>query len=77
MSIVIPDEHKRAKPYLDKIKLVRGDIASQKVDAVFSLLPTSLEYQGAINKALLTAAGDQLDDFDIENSPKVSINIII
>ncbi len=67
MSIVIPDEHKRAKPYLDKIKLVRGDITAQEVDAIFSLLPTSLDYQGAINQALLAAAGQQLDDFVLEH----------
>ena len=67
MATVISDKGQASNPYLHKIRLVRGDITGQEVDAIVSLLPPSLDFTGSINKALLNKAGQQLDEFVLEN----------
>ncbi len=67
MDIVIPEQRKRSNPLLGRVKLVQGSIAEQDVDAIISLIPQNLEYRGVINEALLKAAGEQLDQFVLEN----------
>ncbi len=67
MDIVIPKRAEPSNPYLDRIKLVEGDITAQEVDAVVSVIPQDLEYRGSLNDSLLEAAGEQLDDFILEN----------
>lgn len=73
MSIVISEAQKRSNPCLQKIRLVRGNLAEQEVDALVSLIPYTLEHTGAINEALFEAAGPALDDFILEHivKPKV------
>lgn len=67
MSIVITDGPKPSNVYLDKIRLIRGDIAEVEADAIFSLLPHSLEYSGSINQGLFNSAGPQMDEFVLEH----------
>src|SRR5262245_27765312 len=73
MDIVITDRSRRSNPYLNRITLVEGDITRQKVDAIVTFLPLSLEYRGEINAGILVGAGEQLDKFILENiyKPKV------
>lgn len=67
MDIVISDYSGASNPYINKIKLVLGDISKQDVDAVVSLIPKSLEIYGHINKSILRAAGNELDSFIVDN----------
>lgn len=67
MNTVITEPPRRANPYLDRIKLVQGDITQQDTEAVLSLIPQDLEYRGEVNHALLEAAGEQLDEFILGN----------
>lgn len=67
MSIVIPDQKAASNRYLDRIKVVQGDIAEQQVDCIASLLPTSLSISGSVNEAILAKAGQGLDAFILEH----------
>jgi O-acetyl-ADP-ribose deacetylase len=67
MDIVIPSPGKPSNPYLNRIKLVQGDITAQDADAIVTLIPHMLEYKGEINAALLKTAGTELDDFILEH----------
>ena len=67
MRPVISDPPDPSKRYLKRIKLVHGDITKQHTDAIVSVLPQSLEYGGALNEAILAAAGHRLDDFLLEH----------
>jgi O-acetyl-ADP-ribose deacetylase (regulator of RNase III) len=50
-----------------RIKLVPGDILHQKVDAIVTTIPKTLEVQGKLNKDLMEYTGDQLDEYILEN----------
>jgi O-acetyl-ADP-ribose deacetylase len=67
MGLVISDEGIPSNPYLERIKLVQGDITRQRTDAIVSVLPQNLEYRGALNKAILAGAGEKLDEFVLEH----------
>jgi O-acetyl-ADP-ribose deacetylase (regulator of RNase III) len=67
MSKEIPDPAEPSNKYLNRIKLVRGEIISQKVDAIFSLIPQDLEFSGALNLSLSQASGQDLDAFILDN----------
>lgn len=67
MDIVISDYSGASNAYINKIKLVLGDISKQDVGAIVTLIPKSLEYKGNINHALLTGAGTELDNFVLDN----------
>jgi O-acetyl-ADP-ribose deacetylase (regulator of RNase III) len=67
MDIVITEQGSPSNPYLDRVKLVQGDITAQDADAIVTMIPHTLEYHGEINMALLKAAGTQLDHFLLEN----------
>ncbi len=67
MASVISDQGNPSNPYLERIKLVQGDITKQKTDAIVSVLPQSLEYRGGLNAAILEAAGQKLDEFVLEH----------
>ncbi len=67
MDIVISEPGRRSNPLLKRVTLVQGDITQQKVDAIVALVPQSLEYRGEINKAILAAAGEKLDEFVLEH----------
>lgn len=67
MSIVISEPDKRSNPYLDRITLVRGDITAQDVEAVMTIMPYTLEFQGRLNIALIEGGGAQMDSFILDN----------
>ncbi len=67
MVLVISDQGNPSNPYLERIKLVQGDVTKQKTDAIVSVLPQSLEYRGALNQAILAGAGQKLDEFVLEH----------
>ncbi len=67
MTPVIPDTPKRANPYLERIRLVRGSITEQDVDAIVTLMPQNLEYRGELNARILKEAGASVDAFVLEN----------
>lgn len=67
MDIVISDYSGASNPYINKIKLVLGDISKQDVDAIVSVIPKSLEIDGHINTSILRAAGNELDSFIVDN----------
>jgi len=54
--------------FTNKIRLVKGDITKQPdMEAVVSILDVDLKMDGTLNKALVQAAGAQLDEFILEN----------
>lgn len=67
MDIQVSESGAVSNPLLDRIRIVRGDITDQKVDAIATLIPEDLEYRGAINHAILAKAGEELDEFVLEN----------
>ena len=67
MDKVIPEAGGASNPYLSRITAVTGDITTQDVDGIITLIPQNLEYRGSINESILQAAGQRLDDFVLEN----------
>lgn len=67
MDIVISDHTSASNRYIDKIELVLGDICDQDVGAILTIIPTTLEYKGRINQAIVKRAGEDLDAFILEN----------
>ncbi|MFP4314014.1 MAG: macro domain-containing protein [Alphaproteobacteria bacterium] len=70
MAIVISDHTPASNRYIDKLRLVTGDICDQEVDAIITMIPQNLEYTGRINQAVLKRAGNELDSFILENMYK-------
>lgn len=70
MSTVITEPPERSNSYLDRVRLVLGDITEQDTDAVVTLLPQNLEYKGSLNQSLLEASGHALDEFVLDNVVK-------
>lgn len=66
MTTFIPDPKKPSNPYLNRIRLVIGDVTKQEADAIVSFLPQDLEYRGAVNASILAAAGQKMDEFMLE-----------
>jgi len=55
-------------PFIDRITLVMGDITEQDdVDAIVSTIPADLDCSGKLNTSLIEKAGEQLDEFILEN----------
>ncbi len=73
MKLVISNSGHAAKPFLDRIHLMQGDITKQEVDAIVILIPQTLEYRGSINESVQTASGQNMDEFILDNiyKPKV------
>lgn len=73
MDIVISNSGQGRKPFLNKIKLVEGNIVDQQVDAIVTVIPKNMEHVGSLNAAIFAAAGHKLDEFMLENiyKPKV------
>lgn len=67
MNIVISKSGQVSKPFLEKIKLVKGDIAEQAVDAIAIVIPQNLDFRGKINERVREACGTDLDAFILEN----------
>ena len=73
MKLVISNSGHVAKPFLDRIHLMQGDITKQEVDAIVILVPQTLDFHGSINEAVQVACGENLDEFILDNiyKPKV------
>jgi len=73
MEILIPEVQGPSNPFLNRVKVVQGDIVTQAVDAIVTLIPKTLEYRGSLNQTILEAAGGGLDHFVLEHivKPKV------
>ena len=67
MKLVISNSGHAAKPFLDRIHLMQGDITEQEVDAIVILIPQTLEYRGSINESVQAASGQNMDEFILEN----------
>lgn len=64
---------------ISRVKLVRGDIIQQKVDAIVTTIPRTLEISGKLNTDLMEYTGDQLDEYILENilKPKPGDTFIV
>lgn len=60
-------ETTRAKHFIQRIRLMCGDILEQKVDAIVTTIPKTLEIRGKLNTDLMAWTGDQLDEYLLEN----------
>ena len=69
MVISVTDVLGGANPYLDKIKIVRGDLTAQDTNAIVSLIPKSLEYCGSLNESIQEKVQTPLDNFLKQNIP--------
>lgn len=56
-----------SNPLIQRIKLVPGDILQQKVDAIVTTIPKTLEIKGKLNNDLMEYTGNQLDEYILEN----------
>lgn len=53
---------------IGRFNLVHGDLLSQHdVDAIVAAVPHTLDMGGSLNRAILAAAGTQIDDFIVEH----------
>lgn len=73
MSKDIPERRATSKapgqiPLIRRIKLIKGDITLQDdVDAIVSTIGTDIDVGGSLNRAVIAAAGEKLDDFILEH----------
>ncbi len=67
MKLVISKSGQSSNPFLNRIKLVQGDITAQGVDAIAILIPQTLGFRGSINSSVMDACGHNLDEFILEH----------
>lgn len=67
MGILISKSGRASNPFLDKVKIVQGDIAQQDVDAIAIVIPQNMEFRGSLNGSVQAACGRNLDEFILEN----------
>lgn len=69
----VTERRKQTNRYLDRLKIISGNIVDQDVDAIVSALPQSLEYRGNLNIAIEQKAGRDLGGFVKDNiiSPRI------
>ena len=69
MSDVIAEPSPRSnRDLIRKIRLIEGDLTKQTdVGAIVGLISSTLRIDGTLMQALIQAAGEQLDDFIVEN----------
>ncbi|MGH1403082.1 MAG: macro domain-containing protein [Alphaproteobacteria bacterium] len=67
MKLLISNSTASAKSFLDRIQLVQGDIAQQKVDAICTVIPQNLAFRGRLNESLNQTCNGQLDAFILDN----------
>lgn len=67
----LPDPSPASNPhkdYISRIRLIEGDITQQNdVDAIVTSMPTTLSIRSDLNRSIIEAAGERLDDFVVEN----------
>lgn len=77
MSEFVPDLEGRSNPeqhIARRIRLIEGDISHQyDVEALATAIPVNLNTGGRLNRAIIDAAGQQLDEFILENIYKPRI----
>lgn len=69
MSDVIAEPSPRSnRDLINKIRLIEGDLTAQSdVDVIVGSISTALKVDGSLNQSLIRAAGQQFDDFIVEN----------
>lgn len=69
MTDVIAEPQRRSNAHLiNRIRLIEGDLTRQTdVDAIVVAIPESLDVSGSLNQALISAAGQQVDQYILEN----------
>lgn len=62
------EPHRHANAHLiGKIRVVPGDIVAQNVDAIVTTIPKTLRLSSKLNKDIMAAAGQSLDDYVLEH----------
>lgn len=54
-------------PFLDRIHLIHGDVVTQNVDAICTVIPSNLDFKGRLNNSINDASGGRFDEFILEN----------
>lgn len=69
MSEVIAEGQSPSNHHLiNRIDLIHGDLVAQDdVDAIVAAIPHNLDMSGSLNRAILGAAGEQIDNFILEH----------
>lgn len=68
MNDTLTEAPRRGNSHLfDRIEIVEGDICGQAVDAVISTITKKLDYRGGLSQAVLNAAGNELDEWILDN----------
>lgn len=67
MELLISKTGHASKPFLNRIKLIQGDIIEQNTDAIAIVVPQSLDFKGKMNEKVSISCGRNLDEFILEN----------
>lgn len=67
MSSVITEPSERSNLYMNRVRLVLGDITKQDTDAILTVIPQTLDYRGSLNESIMDASGQALDRFILDN----------
>lgn len=67
MELLISKSGRASKPFLNKIKLIQGDIVEQQTDAIGIVVPQNLDFKGRLNEKVAQSCGHNLDEFILEN----------
>ncbi len=67
MKSFLSNSQSVTNPFLDRIHLIHGDITTQNVDAICTVIPSNLEFKGSLNNAINEASGGKFDEFILEN----------
>lgn len=70
MRVVISKSGVVTKPFLQHITLVQGDIVTQEVGAICTLIPQNMDFKGRLNHCIADACGYDLDAFIQDNIKK-------
>lgn len=73
MRVFITNSGQVKKPFLEHITLMKGNVCTQDVDAVATLLPQNMDFTGDVNHALAALCGYDLDEFILTNVIKPKI----
>ena len=73
MKVVISNSGVVTKPFLERIELIQGDICTQSVGAIATVIPQDLAFQGRLNHAITQACGYDFDEFILNHIHKPKI----